>query len=249
MTTIKSKLRLSTILLLITVFALITAGCGVNQGKNNATQGSGGNTATTEPSPSPSPSPTATPTETAAESDKLELLGPEKHPVVTIELSNDKIIKVELYPEVAPNTVNNFISLVNKNFYDGVIFHRVIPGFMIQGGDPEGTGMGGPGYTIAGEFTGNSFKNNLKHTRGVISMARAQDPNSAGSQFFIMVADSDFLDTQYASFGTVIEGMEHVDEVVNQERDANDLPNTPISMKKVTVDLKGMTFPEPVKAE
>lgn len=231
MQAIKSKLKLSTVMLLLTVFALIVAGCGVDQAKGT-TQGSGGNTATVEPSTSPSPSPTATPTETPAESDKLELLGPEKHPVVTIELSNDKIIKVELYPEVAPNTVNNFVTLVNKGYYDGLIFHRVMPGFMIQGGDPEGTGMGGPGYTIAGEFTSNNFKNNLKHTRGVISMARATDPNSAGSQFFIMVADSDFLDNEYASFGTVIEGMEHVDEVVSQERDEQDLPKTPISMKK-----------------
>lgn len=165
-----------------------------------------------------------------------------------MELSNDKIIKLELYPEVAPNTVQNFISLVNKGFYDGLIFHRVIPDFMIQGGDPDGIGSGGPGYSIPGEFSSNRFENKLKHTRGVLSMARSSSPDSAGSQFFIMVADSPSLDNEYAAFGKVTEGMDAVDEIVNQKKNANDRPDTPISMKKVTVDTLGMTFDEPQKA-
>lgn len=158
------------------------------------------------------------------------------NPIVTMELGNGKIIKIELYPEVAPNTVKNFISLINSGYYDGLTFHRVIPGFMIQGGCPEGTGMGGPGYTIKGEFTSNGFKNNLKHARGVISMARTGMPNSAGSQFFIMVKDAPHLDNQYASFGMVIEGMDAADEIVKAPRDYNDKPKEPQIMKKVTVD-------------
>ena len=160
-------------------------------------------------------------------------------------MDSGKTIKVELYPQIAPNTVNNFISLVKKGFYDGTIFHRVIPGFMIQGGDPEGSGMGGPGYGIEGEFTGNGFKNDLKHTRGVLSMARSMDPNSAGSQFFIMVADSPHLDGQYASFGKVIEGIEVADEIVSTPRGPQDRPKTPPVMKKVTVDTFGADAPEP----
>ncbi|OXS60452.1 peptidylprolyl isomerase [Cohnella sp. CIP 111063] len=167
------------------------------------------------------------------------------NPIVTIEMDSGKTIKVELYPKIAPNTVNNFISLVNKGFYDGTIFHRVIPGFMIQGGDPDGTGMGGPGYSIEGEFTQNGFQNDLKHTTGVLSMARAQNPNSAGSQFFIMVADSPHLDGAYASFGKVIEGIEVAQEIVNTPRGASDRPKTPQVMKKVTVDTRGAAIPEP----
>ena len=136
-----------------------------------------------------------------------------QHPIITIE-TNEGVIKAELYPEIAPNTVNNFVSLAGKGFYNGTIFHRVIPGFMIQGGDPQGTGMGGPGYSIKGEFSGNGFPNNLKHTRGVLSMARAMNPNSAGSQFFIMVEDAPHLDGQYAAFGKVISGMEEADRIV-----------------------------------
>lgn len=166
-----------------------------------------------------------------------------------MELSNGKVIKIELYPEVAPNTVNNFISLVQQGFYDGLIFHRVIPGFMIQGGDPDGTGGGGPGYSIPGEFSENGFDNKLKHTRGVISMARTNAPDSAGSQIFIMVEDAPSLDNKYASFGAVIEGIEAADEVVAQDRDSGDKPLDPISMTKVTVDTKGMTFDPPVKTE
>ena len=149
----------------------------------------------------------------------------EKNPIVTIEMENGDIMKAELYPEIAPNTVRNFIDLIDRGFYDGVMFHRVIPGFMIQGGCPEGTGMGGPGYSIKGEFSRNGFKNELKHTRGVLSMARTMMPNSAGSQFFIMVADAPHLDDQYASFGKIIEGMEVADEIGNTKTDNNAIIN------------------------
>lgn len=172
-----------------------------------------------------------------------------KNPIVTIKMKNGGVIKAELYPEIAPNTVNNFISLVNKGFYDGVIFHRVIPGFMIQGGDPDGNGMGGPGYSIKGEFSRNGFKNELKHKRGVLSMARTMDPNSAGSQFFIMVQDSPHLDDQYASFGKVIEGMETADEIVNAKRDWDDKPYEDQVMEKVTVETFGEDYKEPVIIE
>ncbi|QNK60957.1 peptidylprolyl isomerase [Paenibacillus sp. PAMC21692] len=241
----KRHYRHPLLLAVLAVFLIVAAGCGVDQGKQNNSQGSGGGQATASPSPSPSPSPTEAP----AEEEGPELLGPEKHPEVTIELSNDKLIKIELYPEVAPNTVNNFISLVQSGFYDGLIFHRVIPGFMIQGGDPDGNGTGGPGYSIPGEFSENGFENKLKHTRGVLSMARSNAPDSAGSQFFIMVEDAPSLDNLYASFGKVIEGIEAADEIVAQDRDGSDKPLEPISMKKVTVDLKGMTFDPPVKME
>ncbi len=170
------------------------------------------------------------------------------NPIVTIEMENGDVMKAELYPEVAPNTVNNFISLVSKGFYDGVIFHRVISGFMIQGGDPKGTGVGGPGYSIKGEFTGNGFKNDLKHDRGVLSMARTMAPNSAGSQFFIMHQNSPHLDGQYAAFGKIIEGLDIVDKIASTRTDYNDKPRTPQVMKKVTVDTFGVEYPEPVKA-
>ena len=170
------------------------------------------------------------------------------NPIVTIEMEDGGIIKAELYPETAPNTVNNFISLVKKGFYDGTIFHRVIPGFMIQGGDPLGTGTGGPGYTIPGEFTSNRFKNDLKHDRGVLSMARTMNPNSAGSQFFLMVAPAPHLDGEYAAFGKVIEGMETVDKIVLSPRNVyNDKPNQDQRMKTVTVDTFGVDYPEPEK--
>lgn len=159
-----------------------------------------------------------------------------KNPVVTIEMESENLIKIELYSHIAPNTVENFISLVQKGFYDGLKFHRVIPGFMIQGGCPQGTGVGGPGYTIKGEFSSNGFTNNLKHERGVISMARTSRPNTAGSQFFIMVADSTHLDGEYASFGRVIEGMEEVDRIVSVNRDYRDMPYEDQIMKKVTVE-------------
>ena len=169
------------------------------------------------------------------------------NPIVTIDTGNDVKIKIELYPDIAPNTVNNFISLVNKGFYDGTIFHRVIPGFMIQGGDPNGLGTGGPGYQIKGEFAYNGFENDLKHTRGVLSMARSMNPNSAGSQFFIMVEDAPHLDGQYAAFGKVIEGMEEADRIVSVPRNRMDKPNEDQKMVKVTVETFGVEYPEPEK--
>ena len=168
------------------------------------------------------------------------------NPIVTFE-TNQGTIKAELFPDVAPNTVNNFISLVKHGFYDGLIFHRVIPGFMIQGGDPQGTGMGGPGYSIKGEFIMNNFNNELLHKRGVLSMARSQSPNSAGSQFFIMVDDAPHINAQYASFGQVIEGMEAVDKIVAAQRDYNDRPLENQIMEKVTVETFGVDYPEPEK--
>ena len=170
-----------------------------------------------------------------------------KNPIVTINMENGGVIKAELYPEVAPNTVKNFISLVNKGFYDGVIFHRVIPGFMIQGGCPDGNGMGGPGYSIKGEFNRNGFKNDLKHSRGILSMARTMVNDSAGSQFFVMVADAPHLDNQYAAFGKVIEGMEVADDIVKAKRDYNDKPLEDQKMVKVTVDTFGEIYDEPEK--
>ena len=170
-----------------------------------------------------------------------------QNPIVTIEMEDGGVMKAELYPDVAPNTVNNFISLIQKGYYDGLIFHRVIPGFMIQGGCPQGTGMGGPGYSIKGVFTGNGFQNNLVHDRGVLSMARTMAPDSAGSQFFVMVEKAPHLDGQYAAFGKVIEGMEVADAIVSAKRDWNDKPRQPQRMKKVTVDTFGVDYPEPEK--
>lgn len=170
------------------------------------------------------------------------------NPIVTFEMENGKTFKAELYPEKAPNTVNNFLSLVNKGFYNGIIFHRVIAGFMIQGGDPEGKGTGGPGYHIAGEFSSNGFaKNDLKHVRGVLSMARAQHPDSAGSQFFVMHEDADYLDGQYAAFGKVIEGMDVVDEIANVKTDWYDKPMVEQKMKSVTAETFGVEYPQPTK--
>ena len=159
-----------------------------------------------------------------------------KDPVVTIEMENGGIIKAELYPEYAPNTVNNFISLINKGFYDGIIFHRVISGFMIQGGCPAGNGTGGPGWTIKGEFSANGVKNDLKHTRGVLSMARAMNPDSAGSQFFIMHKDAPHLDGEYAAFGKVVEGMDVVDEIAGVSTDFSDKPLEPQVIKKMYIE-------------
>ncbi len=171
----------------------------------------------------------------------------ETNPVVTIEMANGGMIKVELYPEVAPESVRNFISLVSKGFYNGVIFHRVIRGFMIQGGDPQGIGTGGPGYCIKGEFKSNGFDNPLQHDRGVISMARTNIPNSAGSQFFIMHKNSPHLDGSYAAFGKVIEGIEVVDEIASSECNHLDQPVIGQMMKNVTVDTKGVEYEEPTK--
>lgn len=169
------------------------------------------------------------------------------NPIVTFEMNNGDIIKAELYPDIAPNTVTNFVSLVNGGFYDGLIFHRVIKGFMIQGGCPEGTGMGGPGYSIKGEFAGNGFANNLEHSEGVLSMARAAHPDSAGSQFFIMHKKSPHLDGQYAAFGKVIEGMENVNKIAESETDYMDKPIEDVVMKKVTVETFGKDYGEPKK--
>ncbi|MBQ9673695.1 MAG: peptidylprolyl isomerase [Ruminococcus sp.] len=168
-------------------------------------------------------------------------------PIVTFEMENGKIFKAELYPEIAPNTVNNFLSLVNKGYYNGLTFHRVIYGFMIQGGCPQGTGTGGPGYSIKGEFTGNGFKNDLKHTEGVLSMARSMMPNSAGSQFFVMHKTSPHLDGQYAAFGKVIEGLDVVNEIAEVDTDFRDKPLDPQVIKTVTAETFGETYPEPEK--
>ena len=170
-----------------------------------------------------------------------------QNPIVTIEMENGDIMKAELYPEIAQNTLNNFISLINKGYYDGIIFHRVIKQFMIQGGDPEGTGVGGPGYSIKGEFSQNGFENNLKHTKGVLSMARTMMPDSAGSQFFIMHETSPHLDGQYAAFGKVIEGVDIIDKIASVATDYMDKPLETKMMKKVTVDTFGVDYPEPEK--
>ena len=169
------------------------------------------------------------------------------NPIVTFTMENGDTFKAELYPDVAPHSVNNFVSLIKKGFYDGLIFHRVIPGFMIQGGDPEGTGMGGPGYSIKGEFASNGFRNDLKHTKGVLSMARSMMPDSAGSQFFIMHETSPHLDGEYAAFGKITEGQEVVDAIAVVETDYSDRPRTPQVMKSVTVETFGVDYPEPEK--
>jgi len=170
-----------------------------------------------------------------------------QNPVVTFVMENGDTFKAELYPDIAPQSVNNFVSLVSKGFYNGLIFHRIIPGFMIQGGDPEGTGMGGPGYSIKGEFASNGFKNDLKHTKGVLSMARSMMPNSAGSQFFIMHETSPHLDGEYAAFGKIIEGQDIVDAIAAVDTDYSDRPKTPQIMKTVTVETFGVDYPEPDK--
>ena len=171
------------------------------------------------------------------------------NPIVTFEMENGKTFKAELYPDKAPNTVNNFLSLVQKGYYNGLIFHRVIAGFMIQGGDPNGTGTGGPGYHIKGEFAGNGFtQNDIQHVRGVLSMARAGHPDSAGSQFFVMHDDANYLDGQYAAFGKVIEGMETVDAIAETKTDWSDRPYEEQKMKSVTAETFGVSYAEPVKA-
>ena len=169
------------------------------------------------------------------------------NPVVTITMANGDIMKAELYPDIAPITVNNFISLIQKNFYDGLTFHRIIPGFMIQGGDPEGIGIGGPGYSIKGEFSMNGVPNDLAHTEGVLSMARAMDPNSAGSQFFIMPKTSPHLDGQYAAFGKLIEGLDVVDRIAATPTNYQDAPLTPVVIESMTVETFGVDYPEPEK--
>ena len=168
-----------------------------------------------------------------------------QNPIVTITMNTGDVMKAELYPETAPNTVNNFISLIKKGFYDGVGFHRIIAGFMIQGGDPDGNGMGGPGYPIKGEFTSNGFKNDLKHSKGVLSMARTQIPDSAGSQFFIMHADAPHLDGEYAAFGKLTEGFDVLDKIATTATDWSDRPRTPQVMESVTVETFGTDYDEP----
>ena len=168
-----------------------------------------------------------------------------KNPIVTITMKDGTVMKAELYPEIAPNTVNNFIDLINKGFYEDIIFHRVIPGFMIQGGCPDGNGCGGPGYSIKGEFSANGFENNLKHSKGVLSMARTMDPDSAGSQFFIMVEDAPHLDGQYASFGKLIQGMDVADEIVNVKTDYSDRPYEDQVIAKMEVETFGEKYDEP----
>jgi len=168
-------------------------------------------------------------------------------PVATITVDGYGVIEAELYPEVAPNTVNNFIDLANKGVYNNLKFHRIIKGFMIQGGDPKGNGTGGPGYSIEGEFTSNGFANSLKHTKGVLSMARAQDPNSAGSQFFIMSGDAPNLDGEYAAFGKVISGLDLIDKIQNVETNSSDVPKKDVVITSITVDTKGVKYKEPVK--
>ncbi len=170
-----------------------------------------------------------------------------QNPIVTFVMESGDTFKAELFPEIAPQSVNNFVSLIKKGFYDGLIFHRVIPGFMIQGGDPEGTGMGGPGYSIKGEFASNGFSNELKHTKGVLSMARSMMPDSAGSQFFIMHETSPHLDGEYAAFGKITEGQEVVDAIATVDTDYSDRPMSPQVMKTVTVETFGVDYPEPEK--
>ncbi len=226
------------LVILAVVFLFSAAACSSNQTNTSQSDNSQYNNSQAQQPPAaetPNPAPPVEP-----DKDK-------KNPVVTIEMTDGKKIKIELYPKVAPSTVNNFISLVKKGAYDNTIFHRVIPGFMIQGGDPEGTGGGGPGYSIKGEFAANGFENNLLHQRGVVSMARANPPDSAGSQFFIMVADYPSLDGNYAAFGKVLEGMEEADKIVSVERDGNDRPLKEQKMKKVTVETFGIQYPEPQK--
>lgn len=172
-----------------------------------------------------------------------------KNPIVTITMENGDLMKAELYPELAPNTVNNFISLINKGFYNGLIFHRVIQGFMIQGGCPDGNGMGGPGYSIPGEFSQNGFSNSLRHTKGVLSMARAQHPDSAGSQFFIMHENAPHLDGAYAAFGKVVEGLDVIDKIAAVDTDWSDHPTLTQRMASVTVDTQGIDYPEPKTLE
>jgi len=226
----RMKLLKKSIVLFTLIFVVFLSGCGNSTQKKDDT--------TSEVAPSKD---VKTQTKVVTEKGAKD-----KNPVVTIVMGDGSTIKIELYPEIAPNTVRNFVSLVKSDFYNGLIFHRVIPGFMIQGGDPKGTGTGGPGYTINGEFSENNFNNNLKHVRGVISMARSNDPNSAGSQFFIVVADSDnnstSLDGKYASFGKVTKGMETVDKITSVEKDSNDKPKIDQKMKKVTVDTFGVKY-------
>ncbi|MBC2400607.1 peptidylprolyl isomerase [Clostridium saccharobutylicum] len=221
MKNIKKYLNLVTVVVIMS--SLVLVGCG-----NKNTQSQGDSTSVTDES-----------------SDSKT--GNENLPVVTITVENYGVIQAELYPEIAPNTVNNFINLVKKGFYDNLTFHRIIKGFMIQGGDPKGDGTGGPGYSIEGEFTSNGFANSLKHTKGVLSMARTQDPNSAGSQFFIMTGDAPNLDGQYAAFGKVTSGLDVLEKIQSVKTKSNDAPIDKVVIKSITVDTKGVDYKEPKK--
>jgi len=224
--------------IVILISVIIIAGCaGGTAVTPNTQQGSSGSTATPKPAETPTPKP-------AQSSDKTTS---GKNPIVTMEMENGGIVTIELYPDIAPNTVANFISLVKNGFYDGLIFHRVIPGFMIQGGDPLGTGTGGPGYSIKGEFTQNKFTNDLLHEKGVLSMARSQHPDSAGSQFFIMVDRAAHLDGSYAGFGKVVEGIEVVDQIVGVKQGAQNRPIDNQAIKQMTVETFGVEYKEPEK--
>lgn len=229
------KLKLA-LLVVVSLILFTLTGCGTPT--QNTANSTNANTNTKSDTTANTTAPAPTPTNGSTPSNS-------KNPIVTITMASGETIKAELYPTVAPNTVKNFISLVQKGFYNGTTFHRVIPQFMIQGGDPSGNGSGGPGYSIKGEFTKNGFKNTLKHERGVLSMARTNAPDSAGSQFFIMVAAAPSLDDQYAAFGKVLSGMETVDKIVNSPKDQNDKPQQNQVMKTVTVDTFGVSYGEP----
>lgn len=203
---------------ILMTFVVVLAACGTSESKNDKSSGQATNEYASQVT---------------------------ENPIVTITMENDEKVVIELEPKIAPNTVANFISLVKSGYYDGLIFHRVIPGFMVQGGDPEGTGMGGPDYSIKGEFSSNGFENSMTHERGVLSMARTEQPDSAGSQFFIMVEEAKHLDGDYAAFGKVIEGMDIVDKIAAAERDGSDKPLEDQKMKKVEVDTKGFDYPKP----
>lgn len=221
---IKNCLKL--ILITVLMSSLVLTGCGNPKVSN-------------QDSNSPAKTSENSNTDTSKSSEDL--------PIATITVEGYGVMEAELYPEIAPNTVNNFISLANKGFYNNLKFHRVIKGFMIQGGDPKGNGTGGPGYSIEGEFTSNGFANSLKHTTGVLSMARAQDPNSAGSQFFIMSGDAPHLDGEYAAFGKVISGLDVIDKIQNVETNSSDAPKKDVIITSITVDTKGVDYKEPNK--
>ncbi len=235
------RTTLYTLFLILLVTAIILSGCGQKPEENGQTLGSGGSGGSGQPSDAEQ---TTEPGEALANQPTSDT-----NPIVTIEMENGDIIKAELFPEIAPMSVRNFIHLISEGFYDGVIFHRVIPGFMIQGGDPNGLGTGGPGYAITGEFKANGFENNLIHERGVLSMARTGDPNSAGSQFFLMHENSPHLDGQYAAFGKVFDGLEVVDRIAATRTGAGDKPVEEQKMKKVTVETHGVEYEAPVKIQ
>ena len=226
MKNIKKYLKL--ILVTIIMTSLILVGCGTSKSTTNKTE-------------------EKDTTSSSESSDTNSSEANKSLPLATITVEGYGVIEAELYPEIAPNTVNNFIDLSNKGFYNNLKFHRIIKDFMIQGGDPKGNGTGGPGYSIEGEFTSNGFANSLKHTKGILSMARAQDPNSAGSQFFIMTKEASQLDGNYAAFGKVISGLDVIDKIENVKTDSNDKPKEDVVIKSITVDTKGVTYKEPNK--